>query len=350
MEVSINQTFFYGDTSTRPQVKLYSLTERIEPALYKTDAPTRAFDAGTVWGSQQMGATSGGFLLETDELGRQMFDYIQDNADTLIESAFLDRFKGFVLRVDEAEGVEGLMVGGVGRRSAQSVEITARIYYHSPTDTAAIDLISANDSTVYYRVEQDRSQTPLADLKPGLSVPTADLGNLGFVQGLSNVRTVLSFDALAGLKSRTPSIAIQRAELVVPAIGDARFGTSLAPPPNLVLIETSGDSARALFDNSGEVAINYFNDAGQNGYLFVYNEASNSYPLILTDFVKKWLPSTGNPRYPFGPPLALSVMQQSSGRLFRPFASDPRRLVLPGGGDPAQPLRIKVYYVEVPGE
>ena len=359
MVVFLQQRSFYGDTlsPTRPKItlQLHPLTEVPTKGVYYTDDQL-AYDGNVVLGQQQALNRSGNLFIRTDALGAEMFAYIRQHPDTLINDAFLNRFKGIAVTAGGNAQSDGLVECSIGRRAAGA--LAARIFFRrTAADTIgrAIDLISASDSTVFYRYTQQRTGTPLAGLSLQQPISTAQTGSFGFVQGVSNVRTILSFDSLARLKQLAERAVIQRAEIVIRPVQNPTFATYLQPPPLLTLTEVNPttDTVRYLYNQ--ELAIEHRNAFGALTYQYPYDATNREYRLLLTEFLKRWISlrdDGGNDRFPLGPDLAISVMRPNADRSrgFVPDATNVTRMLFATESNAGNALQLRVYYVPLPAE
>jgi hypothetical protein len=111
-----------------------------------------------------------------------------------------------------------------------------RIYYTSGGKKLQYNFIISSTNNRLSQLSADRSNTPLARLQqPGDSVPAASTGNTAFLQESVGIKTKLTFPYLNKFKQALGTVAINRAELVIPV----KVTNGFTPSPYIYLFETN---------------------------------------------------------------------------------------------------------------
>ena len=171
-----------------------------------------------------------------DDLGIRMFNMIYNNSDSIKKSQnFLNWFHGLCISPDTILGGKGIIYGF-------SDSLLLRIYYHevgAVTSFKTIDFGITNKSFQFNNIITDRSNSPLAKLKPApvgagqnpTTTPDTVIGG-GYIQSLTGLDVKLTFPYLNGIAHRQDYLSVIRAVLTVKPIPQS-FSTTWTLPPHL---------------------------------------------------------------------------------------------------------------------
>ena len=229
-----------------------------------------------------------------DGLGRQLYNMVFNNSDTLTQpAAWLQWFHGLCLSSPTVPaGIPGNLFGF--RDSA-----IMRIYYHQPGATstpAYIDFnITNRTSTQFNNIVVNRQGSPMQNLvTPGVSpqIPpltpstTAGFKNAGYLYSLLGLDVKLTFPYLNNIALRPDYIGLLRAELTVNPVPGSWTTTWRVPPQ----VEVSYTDLNNLVDAPipGPTGIQY-----GNLVLQYQTPTQATYTYDITPFIKTQIIATG---------------------------------------------------------
>jgi len=191
------------------------------------------------------------------------------------------------------------LTGGTNANSAVSFGPGAdstylKIYYKSGGTKYSYQFNIAADNDYFTNIATDRTGTPLAALKlAGDSLPARSTNNQVYLQESTGLKTKISFPDLKNLKQQAGDVAINRAELIIPATSVPYNTIS----PYVYLFETD-KSNRILRANDNNNTPRGLSDA--NVYAFdytrpargVYSGEVQGYKINITSYVQALLSNT----------------------------------------------------------
>ena len=161
----------------------------------------------------------------SDALGKKIFDSVKANKITN-NAQWIDLLKGFAIKAS----LENYSVVGFTRNNT-----ALRLYYHTPGAVEGIteDSLSVNLLANYNQVLGDRTGTVLSQLPNTYrsALPSAQTGNMSFVQAGSGIMTRLDFPGLNEYKYLNYTFA-NNAKLVIEPLRNS-FSRSLFLPAAL---------------------------------------------------------------------------------------------------------------------
>jgi hypothetical protein len=187
----------------------------------------------------------------------------------------------------------------------------------------------------FNQITADFTGTPLANLRnSGDIVPSTQTDNVAYIQSGTGLRTKITFPDLASLRNEGGTLAINRAELVVPLQIDL-FDQSRVPP--LVYLYETNETNRILTFNDGVTPRRVQRDGGQ--YLFgggqpaelEYDSEKRHYVVNMTSYVQAML-------YGTKPNNGLLIGSGANSNLIN-------RAVIPASA--TERIRLRVYYTRV---
>ena len=169
-----------------------------------------------------------------------------------------------------------------------------KIYYKSGGTKYTYQFNIAADNDYFTNIATDRAGTPLAALKQtGDSLPARNTNNQVFLQESTGLKTKISFPDLKNLKQQASDIAINRAELIIPAISVPYNTIS----PYVYFFETN-KSNRILRDNDSNNTPRGLSDGNFNPFNHtspapgIYSRDVQGYKINITSYVQALLSNT----------------------------------------------------------
>jgi hypothetical protein len=238
--------YYYGDTTKVLNVDVHELTSDLTlkadltpiPAIYNYHAtpyiskpvgsakiyprPRPRIEAGTLGdGTRRLEVR----VKISDVLGKKIFDAVKANKITS-NAQWIELLKGFAVKaLSENNSVVGFTQGNTA----------LRLYYHTPgaLEGIARDSVSVNLSANYNQTLGDRTGTVLSGLPNTFrsSLPSAQTGNMSFVQAGTGIMTRMDFPGLGEYKYLDYTFANSARIIVEPLRGS--FSKQLFLPPAL---------------------------------------------------------------------------------------------------------------------
>lgn len=244
--------YSYGDTLPPQTFRLHQLTQPLElPEEYTVLFTHMRWPYNnTPLGVQQFDIrpTSGErlHLRLADSKGLELFNMLKDDVtDVSTDDLFHEYFKGLYLTGSNNTAVFGF--------EAKDSSLYLRLHYHVVThekEEKYLDFLLSKPGLQYNTVQADRSGTPLAALKPGTGLYTAETNNMAYLQSLTGALVRMDFPSLPSLQELGRYGRIMRAELVLRPVTGTYAREALPPQLNLGLADNfhyiaPGDSLAA---------------------------------------------------------------------------------------------------------
>ena len=179
-----------------------------------------------------------------------------------------------------------------------------KIYYTSGGTKYQYQLGISASNNYFSNITTDRTGTPLAALKQaGDSLPAGSVNNQTFLQESVGLKTKVTFPDLKNMKQELGDVAINRAELIIPATSVPYNAVS----PYIYLFETN-KSNRILRSSDSKNTPRGLSDANVSAFAYdypspgVYSAINQEYKINVTSYVQALLydalpanqsPSTG---------------------------------------------------------
>ncbi|KAA5542390.1 DUF4270 family protein [Adhaeribacter rhizoryzae] len=160
-----------------------------------------------------------------------------------------------------------------------------KIYYTAGGKKLQYNFIISSTNNRFTQLSADRNNSSLAGLQQtGDSIPAANAGNTAFLQESVGVKTKLTFPYLNKFKQALGTVAINRAELIIPV----KSATAFPPSPYLYLFETN-KSNRIGRQNGVPIGISANGSSLANfsqPVAATYNSTTQSYTVNITAYLQ----------------------------------------------------------------
>ncbi|MBC7418301.1 MAG: DUF4270 domain-containing protein [Pedobacter sp.] len=254
---------------------------------------------------------------------------------TTSNAAFVAAFKGLSVSINKTSSTG---VGGISFINLNSARSYVQFVYKKTNDKATIDTVSVN-----FPIIGLSSSTTIAHNYTGTNIQTqldnpATQYGVTYAQGLVGVKTKIAFPTLKNFTTTYGKVAINKAELVVPA----STGTTAYPFGPLIRLslyrsDIAGQPAE-LPDHSG-----IQNDPRDLGNVFggYYDSLNNRYVFVITSYVQALVDGKLMDYGAFLAPSALNEFQ------LIPTATVAGRTVIGANGNPTNKLKLNIYYTKI---
>ncbi len=272
-----------------------------------------------------------------DALGRQIFNMVYNKSDTVTQSSqWLNWFHG--LCISPGPGAPAGIIDGF------KDSCIMRIYYRENaliSSEKGLDFTITNKSFQFNNVTDDRTGKPISNLNLPTQIaqtppetPSAQIGNVGYVQTVGGLNVKLTFPFLTSIALRRDFIGLLRATLVVRPVPGS-FSYDFRLPPTLGIYNTDQH-------NLIGTPVPALGSAGaQTGVLLLdyFNPLNTVYTYDVTTFVKTQLTNPSPTALQTG--LMLSVPAPANVGAFN-------RLIIPDQTYPVnQRITLSVYYISL---
>lgn len=273
------------------------------------------------------------------KLDRQFF---QDNVVspstfiTTSNSAFVSSFKGLSLTINKTSSTG---VGGIAFIQLTNANSYLQLVYHRKNDKATLDTVSVNYPVVAgvssATIKHDYSGT---DIQTQLDNPSTQY-NITYAQGLVGVKTKISFPTLKNFIGTYGKVAVNRAELVVPAsTGTTAYPFSPLGRLSLYRSDIAGQPAQ-LPDHSGPRGDQ--RDLGDLTFGGFYDSLKNRYVFVITSYVQDLIDGNIVDYGTFLAPTGVDEFQ------LVPTAMAAGRTIVGSNGNAANKLKLNIYYTKI---
>ncbi len=344
--LSLGYTYHFGDTTLTTRLSVYELDEAFfEKATYFTTSElrTKPNALGTVafrprpTGSRPAGATVPRSTPTVKiRLSQELASRIlaQSGKPALAnQAAFVDQ----VLKGISLQPSPGAPAGAVLGFNLQSDSSYINLRYTSGTTKRSVKFRFYDSDPRFNQISVDRTGTPLANLRnSGDILPSTQTDNGAYLQSGTGLRTKITFPDLASLKAEGGTVAINRAELVVPVQKDL-FDQSRVPP--LVYLYETNETNRILtwfsfiprrVQKNGAPLVPQRPEQDQPAEL-EYDPEKREYVINMTSYVQAML-------YGSKPNNGLLIGSGANSNLVN-------RAVIPASG--SERIHLRVYYSKV---
>lgn len=344
--LSLGYNYYFGDTTLTTRLSVYELDEAFfEKATYFTTSElrTKPNALGSVafrprpTGTRPAGAaatvprsTPTVKIKLSQELASRIL--AQSGQPTLAnQGAFVAQVLKGISIAPSPDAPAGAVLGF----NLQSDSSYINLRYTSGTTKRSVKFRFYDMEPRFNKITADRTGTPLASLEhSGDIVLSTQTDNVAYLQSGTGLRTKITFPDLASLRNEGGTLAINRAELVVPVQKDL-FDQSLVPP--LVYLYETNETNRILKFNDGVTPRRVQRDGGQ--YLLgagapaelEYDAEKKEYRLNMTSYVQAML-------YGSKPNTGLLIGSGANSNLIN-------RTIIPATGPDR--IRLRVYYSKV---
>ena len=209
---------YLGDTLVYHRIDLYSLSQglSLEDNGYLFNKTNVSYNQNNHLGSVSIRPTPGyrNELHETrlpDEWGKKWFNLMLED-DECMESQ--DRFRAFFKGIAFIPDENGTCINGF---QVNDSSFCITLYYHElkekPTEQTLV--FNASTSLNYTKVEHDRTNTPLENLKAGTDyeLPSSESEHQVYLQGLTGMYINIEFPYLNNLNQTGRLVSIESAVL-----------------------------------------------------------------------------------------------------------------------------------------
>ncbi len=330
--LSLSYSGFYGDTLSNQTIKIYQLTEDMNPDTSYFSNQSIAADENEIIGSKtftpmpsdsvNVGGGMKGPQLRirlTDEFAQKFIDADPNVYDE--NGAWLEFMKGFKITSEPA-----ISDGGIMQFDMLANNSILTIYYRSgyPHDTLSFTFLSNSNCARFTAFDHNEYLDASPEFKSQVINADTSMGTeLFYLQSMGGVKAQLRLPDIKAYFDDGP-VAINEAKLIFKIYND---GTDLEAPPQLGLAMIDEEGDYIPLPDANEAAGYY------GGYL---NDAKTEYYFRISRHVQRVL--TGqSPNYP----LALLITGSS-------FRSN--RLILNGTNpvmDPDMKMVLNVIYTKV---
>ncbi|MCU0429166.1 MAG: DUF4270 domain-containing protein [Cytophagaceae bacterium] len=207
--LELDYDYAYGDTLQSQNLSVYALDQGFNTeTTYRINSPSLSYS--TLLGSKSFKATPATgtnirIPISNSTYVNAILNGPKNNGD------FVQQFKGIALVAPKDSGA-------VIRLNLSSSLSRLFIYYKQNGVSKTYSLTLSNER--YYNLSVDRSLSPLSGLAGEYSsVPSSSASNKTYYQGITGLRTKISFPEIEKLTSKLGNIFIHKAELVIPASG-----------------------------------------------------------------------------------------------------------------------------------
>jgi hypothetical protein len=291
LTLTLQIAYDYGDTTQTPTIHVHRLTQPLLST--KTYYHTDNLPIGELLGSVTQKIKRGVILSIKlkNSLIREIIDR-EGTDDLKVQSAFDQFFKGIRISI---EGAQNLALGI--DPNSPNTNLTFRYKnelagaYKAPaiffTGTTGVGPLFSN-------IQFDFSQTSdLRKLEVNKLVPTAQLGNQGYIINGANVFTLLKFPSVYGF-SQNKNVIVNRAELIIEPTPDNFEGTRTNQTiPNLQFVfANSNGNLSYSYSTSGKAFANYVPAEGSTSNNLValtmpYLVGGRTFqPVIITSYIQ----------------------------------------------------------------
>jgi hypothetical protein len=334
--LSLGYTSYFGDTTAVTSLSVYELdTVFSEKRTYftTTSLPTKSTPLGSVsfqprpTGTRPAGSAST-TARSTPTVKIRLSTELADRILAQSEKPALANQQAFVeqlLKGISLAPTPGSAGGAVLGFNLQSDSTYLSLYYTSGTTKKRVKFPFLDVQPRFNQISVDRSGTPLAGLvNSGDIVPSGQTGDVTYLQSGTGLRTKITFtEDLSALKA-LGTVAINRAELVVP-VQKGLFDKSAVPP--LVYLYETNETNRILTANDGTTPRRVL-QRGSPAEL-VYNADKKEFSANITSYVQGLVYSTATT------PKSLLISSSVNGNLIN-------RATL--SASPTDRVRLRVYY------
>lgn len=209
---------YVGDTLAGPQkIAIYKMTQSIEydnsnyqfncTNIKTEDNPFTTFSFTPHPGNKKKGIE----VRLPDAFGQDWFNRMINTEDRMEKQEyFRDYFKGFAYKpLNTDVNINGFQ--------ANDSSFVISLYYHDITNTPTANkaTFSPNTTRAFNHVDFDRSNTPIAALKPGIfnALSSTETGNVAHLQGLTGLYVMIDFPFLNNIMSEGEMVSIEKAYL-----------------------------------------------------------------------------------------------------------------------------------------
>jgi hypothetical protein len=318
----ISSPAYYGDTLSRMTLRVYELEQKLtlDTSYFSDINPSEYTSSSTELGT---GAFNVGDTLIRVEITDPAFIHkIEALPDSVFRDAtdFANAFYGLYLKVDDATDK-----GGYAYLNMSSYYTGMALYVNG--DTIGYEMAFTALSA---KADVFRNYYSGYPIDKYLNQPTQD--TLMYIEGLAGTSGRISFTDLDKWKLRGDSIAINKAELILPV--DTMMFPSLSEneyPPKLLLFALQDSGAyQYMYD--------YQVDKGGNYFSGEYNKAQNAYVFNIGIFLQSYIRNSADAHDPENTDLVI-VSRKSN--------SSANRVILKGASAINSPVKLKVIYTEL---
>ena len=287
---------YLGDTLVYHRIDLYSLSQglSLEDNGYLFNKTNVSYNQNNHLGSVSIRPTPGyrNELHETrlpDEWGKKWFNLMLED-DECMESQ--DRFRAFFKGIAFIPDENGTCINGF---QVNDSSFCITLYYHElkekPTEQTLV--FNASTSLNYTKVEHDRTNTPLENLKAGTDyeLPSSESEHQVYLQGLTGMYINVEFPYLNNLNQTGRLVSIESAVLkLYPIKGTYNGKYPLPKSLSLYTADQNNATQSVITDISGNTV--------QTGSLVednVYYEDTH-YSFDITSFIQNNLGTAGESR------------------------------------------------------
>ena len=287
---------YLGDTLVYHRIDLYSLSQglSLEDNGYLFNKTNVSYNQNNHLGSVSIRPTPGyrNELHETrlpDEWGKKWFNLMLED-DECMESQ--ERFRAFFKGIAFIPDENGTCINGF---QVNDSSFCITLYYHElkekPTEQTLV--FNASTSLNYTKVEHDRTNTPLENLKAGTDyeLPSSESEHQVYLQGLTGMYINVEFPYLNNLNQTGRLVSIESAVLkLYPIKGTYNGKYPLPKSLSLYTADQNNATQSVITDISGNTV--------QTGSLVednVYYEDTH-YSFDITSFIQNNLGTAGESR------------------------------------------------------
>ncbi|MGY3055068.1 hypothetical protein ACVWYG_003279 [Pedobacter sp. UYEF25] len=267
------------------------------------------------------------------KLSKEFFQGNIVETSTLIttsNAAFVTAFKGLSVSINKTTS-SGL--GGISFVNLSNANSYLQLVYKKTNDNASIDTVSVN-----YPIIGAASSTTVShnytgtDIQTQLDNPTTQY-DVTYAQGLIGVKTKISFPSLKNFTATYGKAAINKAELVVPAVaGSTAYPFGPLVRLSLYRADIAGQPTQ-LPDHPSATA-----DGTFGGY---YDSLNNRYIFVITSYVQSLIDGK---LIDYGAYLAPSAPNEFQ---LAPTATAAGRTVIGANGNTTNKLKLNIYYTKI---
>ncbi|QHT68136.1 DUF4270 domain-containing protein [Rhodocytophaga rosea] len=340
----LDYEYDYGNTGQAQNLFVHRLTDSLRRKVYYNydKLPYESTPVGSLNFVANTKRDTLRFRL-SNELGNQLMSFAGKS-----EAEFFSSFYGLALMGGETDN--GAVIAPI--ITASSTATVLRLYYHNSASADQKTYEFFLDGLNFNHIQSERTGVLAGLQNPYDALPSANAGELSYVQAGIGLMTKVEFPDIKKLIEKG-NIGINRAELVIAPV-DGTVVNAATPPPVLTLYGTGtdnklvSDSAIRYIPLEGDFTRGIPNIAN-------YNSTKKTYTFSINQYINNLLyqPSATNGLFLSLPSVGFLTIAANSNNTFSLPANTPYyersvdRLVIGSRKHPTNPIKLRVYYTLV---